>query len=235
MKKIKIAKCLTLMAAGAFCALAILGSKSTDNNKDTENNNTDNSESKNNDNKDQEQLILTKSENNNPTAFIKVKDLGVMEFELYPSVAPNTVNNFIYLANSGFYDNLLFYRIIKDFCIQGGSPNNLSSGKPDYSIKGEFDSNDIHNDLYHKKGISSMARLSDKNSAGSQFFITTSNCTDLDGNYAAFGRITNGIDILMNINNFETDELNDRPLKDVVIESISVDTKGLTYSLPEKI
>ena len=226
MKRIKIAKIITLIAVGSFSAIAVLGAKST------KSNNT--SQSKNNSLNALEDSTLIKT-NDNPIAIIKVKDVGVMEFELYPSIAPNTVNNFIYLANSGFYNNLHFYKLIKNFCIQGGSPDNTPSGGPDYKIKGEFNSNNISNNLSHNIGTISMARFTDNDSAGSQFFITTTDCTNLDGNYAAFGRITKGIDILMSLNNYETNQLTYEPLTDIIIESVSVDTKGLTYLRPEKI
>lgn len=168
-----------------------------------------------------------------PVATIVFKDYGTVEAELYPHIAPNTVNNFISLANSGFYDNLTFHRIIKDFMIQGGDPEGTGMGGPGYSIKGEFTSNKFKNDLKHTEGVLSMARSQDNDSAGSQFFIMTKDTPSLDGQYASFGKVISGMDIIHEIENVETDS-NDKPLKDVVIESIKVDTKGEKYDEPEK-
>ena len=168
-----------------------------------------------------------------PVATIIIKDYGTIEAELYPHIAPNTVNNFIYLANSGFYDGLTFHRIIKDFMIQGGDPNGDGTGGPGYSIKGEFTKNKFKNDLKHTEGILSMARSQNKNSAGSQFFIMTKDASHLDGQYAAFGKVTSGMDIVHEIENVKTDA-NDKPEKNVIIESIKVDTKGVKYDEPEK-
>ncbi len=168
-----------------------------------------------------------------PVATIVFKDYGTVEAELYPHIAPNTVNNFISLANSGFYDNLTFHRIIKDFMIQGGDPEGTGIGGPGYSIKGEFTSNDFKNDLKHTEGVLSMARSQDNDSAGSQFFIMTKEAPHLDGQYASFGKVISGMDIIHEIENVETDS-NDKPLKDIVIESIKVDTKGEKYDEPEK-
>lgn len=169
-----------------------------------------------------------------PIATIVIKNYGTIEAELYPHIAPNTVNNFISLANSGFYDGLTFHRIIKDFMIQGGDPNGNGSGGPGYSIKGEFTKNKFKNDLKHTEGVLSMARSQNKNSGGSQFFIMTKDSPHLDGQYAAFGKIIKGIDIVHEIENTQTGN-NDKPEKDIVIESIKVDTKGIKYDAPEKI
>lgn len=157
-----------------------------------------------------------------------------MKGVLYPNKAPNTVNNFIALANSGFYDNLTFHRVIKDFMIQGGDPEGTGTGGPGYSIKGEFSSNGFDNDLKHTEGVLSMARARDKDSGGSQFFIMTKDSPHLDGDYAAFGKITEGLDVLHKIEDVKTDS-NDKPLNEVKIESIKVDTKGKEYKEPEKI
>ena len=156
-----------------------------------------------------------------PVATIVFKDYGTVEAELYPHIAPNTVNNFISLANSGFYDNLTFHRIIKDFMIQGGDPEGTGMGGPGYSIKGEFTKNKFKNDLKHTEGVLSMARSQNKDSAGSQFFIMTKDIPSLDGQYASFGKVISGMDIIHEIENVETDA-NDKPVKDVVIESIKV-------------
>lgn len=170
-----------------------------------------------------------------PIATIKVKDFGTIKAELYPDKAPNTVNNFISLANSGFYDGLIFHRVIKGFMNQGGDPDGVGTGGPGYSIKGEFSSNGYtNNDLKHTAGVLSMARSSNPDSAGSQFFIMAEEASYLDGDYAAFGKVTEGMDVVEAINSVETDK-NDKPLKDVVIESITVDTKGIDYKEPEKV
>ncbi len=168
-----------------------------------------------------------------PIATIVVKDFGTVEAELYPHIAPNTVNNFISLANSGFYDGLTFHRIIKDFMIQGGDPEGTGMGGPGYSIYGEFTDNNFKNDLAHTEGVLSMARSQNENSAGSQFFIVTKDSTDLDGQYASFGKVIKGMDIVHKIENVETD-YNDKPVNNVVIESIKVDTKGVEYKAPDK-
>ena len=167
-----------------------------------------------------------------PLATISVEGYGVIEAELYPEIAPNTVNNFIDLSNKGFYNNLTFHRIIKDFMIQGGDPKGDGTGGPGYSIEGEFTSNGFANSLKHTKGVLSMARSQDPNSAGSQFFIMTKEASHLDGEYAAFGKVISGLDVLEKIENVKTS--NDKPKEDVVIKSITVDTKGTTYKEPNK-
>lgn len=168
-----------------------------------------------------------------PIATIVFKDFGSVEAELYPHIAPNTVNNFIYLANSNFYNGLTFHRIIKNFMIQGGDPNGTGTGGPGYTIKGEFTKNKFRNNLSHTEGVLSMARSQNKNSAGSQFFIVTKSNPHLNGNYATFGKVISGMDIVYNIENVKTGSM-DKPVKDVVIESISVDTKGIEYEAVEK-
>ncbi|MDO4925189.1 MAG: peptidylprolyl isomerase [Turicibacter sp.] len=184
---------------------------------------------------DEENETTVESTGELPVATIKVKDFGTIKAELYPDKAPNTVNNFISLANSGFYDGLIFHRVIKGFMNQGGDPNGVGTGGPGYSIKGEFSNNGYtKNDLKHTAGVLSMARASDPDSAGSQFFIMAEEASYLDGDYAAFGRVIEGMDVVEAINSVETNS-NDKPLKDVVIESITVDTKGINYKEPEKI
>lgn len=168
-----------------------------------------------------------------PIATIVIKNYGTIEAELYPHIAPNTVNNFISLSNSGFYDGLTFHRVIKDFMIQGGDPNGNGSGGPGYSIKGEFTKNKFKNDLKHTEGVLSMARSQNNNSGGSQFFIMTKDSPHLDEQYAAFGKVINGIDIVHEIENTKTGT-NDKPEKDVIIESIKIDTKGIKYDEPKK-
>lgn len=168
-----------------------------------------------------------------PIATIVFKDFGTVEAELYPHIAPNTVNNFIDLANSNFYNGLTFHRIIKNFMIQGGDPKGTGTGGPGYTIKGEFNKNKFRNDLSHTEGVLSMARSQNKNSAGSQFFIVTKSVPHLNGNYATFGKVISGIDIVHTIENVKTGAM-DKPANDVVIESISVDTKGIEYESVEK-
>ena len=188
-----------------------------------------------NQNNTEESVVTIESTGELPIATIKVKDFGTIKAELYPDKAPNTVNNFISLANSGFYDGLIFHRVIKDFMNQGGDPDGIGTGGPGYSIKGEFSSNGYtNNDLKHTAGVLSMARSNNPDSAGSQFFIMAKEASYLDGDYAAFGKVTEGMDVVEAINSVETDR-NDKPLKDVVIESITVDTKGVNYPEVEKV
>jgi len=171
---------------------------------------------------------------NYPIATITMKDGGVMKLELYPDVAPNTVKNFISLANSGFYDGLTFHRIIAGFMIQGGDPDGMGSGGPGYSIKGEFASNGFKNDLKHVRGVISMARTMVPDSAGSQFFIMHADAPHLDGEYAAFGMLLEGFDVLDKIASVQTNPY-DMPVAPVVIDTIRVDTLGVDYGEPEKI
>ena len=163
-----------------------------------------------------------------------MKDGGVMRGELYPDIAPQSVGNFISLANSGFYDGLIFHRCIPGFMIQGGCPNGNGMGGPGYEIDGEFSGNGFRqNDLKHTLGVLSMARTMAPNSAGSQFFIMVAPAPHLDGQYAAFGQVTEGADIAVDISRVPRNMMNDKPKKDVVIQSIRVDTQGETYPEPE--
>lgn len=156
---------------------------------------------------------------------ISIKDYGTLELELYPELAPKTVENFIKLANSKFYDGLTFHRIISSFMIQGGDPTATGTGGPGYTIPGEFAANGYtQNTLRHTKGVISMARTSDPNSAGSQFFIMSGDAPHLDGYYAAFGKVTKGLDLIDKIEKVET-KVGDKPVVDVVIESIRFDSK----------
>lgn len=157
---------------------------------------------------------------------------GTMKAELYPDVAPNTVNNFISLVKSGFYNGTIFHRIIPGFMIQGGDPDGTGMGGPDYSIKGEFSQNGFKNDLKHVKGVLSMARSMRPNSAGSQFFIMVENAPHLDGQYAAFGKLIEGDDVAQAIVSSKRD-YQDRPYDDVVMETVTVDTFGTEYPQPE--
>ncbi|SET24366.1 peptidyl-prolyl cis-trans isomerase B (cyclophilin B) [[Clostridium] aminophilum] len=169
----------------------------------------------------------------NPVVTIEMEDGGVMTAELYPEVAPNTVNNFVSLIKKGFYDGLIFHRVIKGFMIQGGDPEGTGVGGPGYEIKGEFRDNGFQNDLRHTKGVLSMARTMDPDSAGSQFFIMHAEASYLDGQYAAFGMLTDGLEVLDKIAGTRTD-FDDRPLKDQKIARMTVDTFGQEYPEPEK-
>ncbi len=166
----------------------------------------------------------------NPVVTITMADGGVIKLELYPRVAPNTVANFVTLANSGFYNGLIFHRVIPGFMIQGGDPTGTGTGGPGYSIKGEFLDNGFPNDLSHERGVISMARANDYDSAGSQFFIMHQKSTSLDGQYAAFGMVTSGMDVVDRIATTPTDS-SDRPLVECKIQSVTVDTKGYEYTV----
>ena len=169
----------------------------------------------------------------NPVVTITMENGDVMKAELYPEIAPNTVNNFISLVQNGFYDGLIFHRVIRGFMIQGGDPDGTGMGGPGYSIKGEFAQNGVENNLVHDAGVLSMARAMHPDSAGSQFFIMHKNSPHLDGAYAAFGKITEGMDIVNKIAETDTD-WNDAPLDPQVIRTITVDTFGVDYPEPEK-
>lgn len=169
----------------------------------------------------------------NPVVTIIMENGDVMKAELYPEVAPNTVNNFISLVKKGYYDGLIFHRVIRGFMIQGGCPQGTGMGGPGYSIKGEFSQNGFKNDLKHTEGVLSMARSMMPNSAGSQFFIMHKDAPRLDGAYAAFGKVTEGMDVVNKIAEERTD-YSDRPLKTQKIKSMTVDTFGVEYPEPEK-
>ena len=170
----------------------------------------------------------------NPIVTITMEDGRVMTGELYPEKAPNTVNNFISLANKGFYDGLIFHRVIPGFMIQGGCPNGTGMGGPGYEIDGEFAANGFaQNDIIHTTGVLSMARTMAPNSAGSQIFIMVAPAPHLDGQYAAFGKITEGEQVAIDISRVQRNMFNDKPKKDVVIASIRVDTLGVEYPAPE--
>nr|WP_291565636.1 peptidylprolyl isomerase [Clostridium sp. UBA2485] len=169
----------------------------------------------------------------NPIATIEMEDGSKIKIELYPDVAPNTVRNFISLANSNFYDGLIFHRVIPDFMIQGGDPEGTGVGGPGYAIKGEFSSNDFENSLKHDRGVISMARAQDKNSAGSQFFIMHKDSPHLDGEYAAFGKVIEGIEVVDKIATVET-VAQDKPKEDVKMKKVTVDTFGVEYKEVEK-
>ena len=171
----------------------------------------------------------------NPLVTIEMADGGVMKGELYPETAPGTVNNFIALANAGYYDGLIFHRVIPGFMIQGGCPNGTGTGGPGYSIKGEFTANGFRNDLAHTTGVLSMARTMVPDSAGSQFFIMVADAPHLDGQYAAFGKITENADKAVEQSRVPRDMATDKPKRPQTIQSIRVDTLGETYPEPEKL
>ena len=168
----------------------------------------------------------------NPIVTFTVANRGTIKAELYPEIAPNTVNNFISLVKKGFYDGLIFHRIISGFMIQGGCPEGTGMGGPGYSIKGEFSQNGFENNLKHTPGVLSMARAMNPDSAGSQFFIMHAAAPHLDGAYAAFGKVIEGQDVVNAIAETPTD-WSDRPMETQVIESVTVDTFGVDYPEPE--
>ena len=169
----------------------------------------------------------------NPEITITMENGDVIRAELYPEIAPNTVKNFISLVNKGFYDGLIFHRVIEGFMIQGGCPQGTGMGGPGYSIKGEFSQNGFQNDLKHTEGVLSMARSMMPNSAGSQFFIMHKTSPHLDGAYAAFGKVVEGMDVVNKIAETRTD-YSDRPLKEQKIKSKTAETFGEEYGEPEK-
>lgn len=169
----------------------------------------------------------------NPIVTIEMENGGVMKAELYPEIAPNTVNNFISLVKKGFYDGVIFHRVISGFMIQGGDPKGVGVGGPGYTIKGEFSANGFKNDLKHNRGVLSMARTMAPNSAGSQFFVMHEDSPHLDGQYAAFGKLTEGFDVLDAIAAVRTD-YNDKPRTPQVMKKVTVETFGVDYPEPEK-
>ena len=170
----------------------------------------------------------------NPIVTIEMENGGIMKAELYPQVAPNTVHNFISLVSKGFYDGLIFHRVIPGFMIQGGDPEGIGMGGPGYSIKGEFRQNRFPNDLAHDRGVLSMARSMRPDSAGSQFFIMVEKAPHLDGAYAAFGKVIEGMEVADAIVSAKRDH-NDKPLADQRMKRVTVDTFGVEYPEPEKV
>ncbi|MBO1512068.1 peptidylprolyl isomerase [Metabacillus bambusae] len=170
----------------------------------------------------------------NPIVTITMENNDEIKVELYPNIAPNTVNNFITLAESGFYDGVIFHRVIPGFMIQGGDPDGTGTGGPDYSIKGEFTSNGFENKLKHERGVISMARTQEPNSAGSQFFIMVADASSLDGDYAAFGKVTEGMEAVDRIVDVKTDQ-QDKPLEEQKIKQVTVETFGIEYPEPKKV
>jgi len=169
----------------------------------------------------------------NPVVTIEMENGDIIKVELYPDVAPNTVKNFISLVNKNYYDGLIFHRVIKGFMIQGGCPQGTGMGGPGYQIKGEFSHNGFDNSLRHTEGVISMARSAMPNSAGSQFFIMHKNSPHLDGEYAAFGKVIEGMDVVNKIADVRTD-YSDRPVEEQKMKKVTVDTFGETYDEPEK-
>ena len=170
----------------------------------------------------------------NPIVTITMENGDVMKAELYPEIAPNTVHNFISLIQKGFYNGTIFHRVIPGFMLQGGDPDGSGMGGPGYAIRGEVRSNGFQNDLKHTEGVLSMARNMAPDSAGSQFFIMHKDAPHLDGEYAAFGKITEGMDVVDKIANVETD-FSDRPRVPQVMKSVTVETFGVDYPMPETI
>lgn len=171
----------------------------------------------------------------NPVVTITMDNGDVMKAELYPEIAPNTVNNFISLINKGFYDGKIFHRVISGFMIQGGCPNGNGMGGPGYCIKGEFSQNRFKNDLKHTPGVLSMARAMAPDSAGSQFFIMHKDSPHLDGQYAGFGMVIDGMDVVDEIASQPRNMLTNKPKKPQVMKSVTVDTQGVEYPEPEKL
>ena len=170
----------------------------------------------------------------NPIVTITMENGDVMKAELYPDIAPNTVRNFISLINKGFYDGLIFHRVIEGFMLQGGDPEGIGIGGPGYGIKGEFSSNGFKNDLKHTEGVLSMARSAMPDSAGSQFFIMHKTSPHLDGEYAAFGKVIEGMDVVNAIASCDTD-YQDRPREEKRMQTVTVETFGVEYPEPEKV
>lgn len=170
----------------------------------------------------------------NPVVTIQMADGGLIKIELYPEIAPNTVNNFISLSKSGFYDGVIFHRVIEGFMIQGGDPLGTGVGGPGYSIKGEFRANGFENELKHSRGVLSMARSNNPDSAGSQFFIMHQDAVHLDGQYAAFGKVISGMEVVDQIATTKTDN-QDRPIEEKKISQVMVETFGEDYEDPEKL
>jgi len=170
----------------------------------------------------------------NPIVTIEMQNGDIIKIELYPDIAPNTVNNFIYLINKGFYNGLTFHRVIRGFMIQGGDPEGNGTGGPGYTIKGEFTYNNFENNLKHKAGVISMARTQIPDSAGSRFFIMHKDAPHLDGSYAAFGKVIEGMDVVNKIAETRTD-YNDKPIEPQIMKKVTVETFGKVYPEPEKL
>lgn len=173
-------------------------------------------------------------ENKNPIVTFEMENGDVFKAELYPEIAPNTVRNFISLINHNFYDGVIFHRVIKGFMIQGGDPEGIGIGGPGYAIKGEFSANGFKNDLKHERGVLSMARSMMPDSAGSQFFVMHKDSPHLDGQYAGFGKVIEGMDVVDKIAETKTN-FQDKPKQDQVMKTVTVETYGVDYDEPETI
>lgn len=174
------------------------------------------------------------SNETNPVVTIEMENGGIIKLELYPEVAPESVRNFISLVSKGFYNGVIFHRVIRGFMIQGGDPQGIGTGGPGYCIKGEFNANGFVNSLKHSRGVISMARTNIPNSAGSQFFIMHKDSSHLDGSYAAFGKVIEGIEVVDQIASSECNHL-DQPVIGQVMKNVTVDTKGVEYPEPTKL
>jgi len=174
------------------------------------------------------------SKDTNPIVTIEMEDGGIITAELYPEVAPQSVSNFISLIQKGFYDGVIFHRVIRGFMIQGGDPQGTGMGGPGYSIRGEFDVNGFANPLKHARGVLSMARTNIPDSAGSQFFIMHKDSPHLDGSYAAFGQVLEGLDVVDRIAESERNHM-DQPVVPQRMKKVTVDTKGVSYNEPERV
>lgn len=260
-------KKILLVLLGAILVVALTGCKQTSVNDDIKSgdnnniiNNVSSGEILNSGKSEQSGENLAsgeKEEIQNPIVTMEIENIGTVKMELYPNVAPITVNNFISLINEGFYNGLIFHRVIPGFMAQGGDPLGNGTGGPDYSIKGEFSTNGVTNNISHTRGVLSMARSQDNDSAGSQFFIVTTDSTYLDGQYAAFGKVIEGMEVIDSVVNSEvvrrSEDIDpllqyadveeyikqmqeaDRPIEPPVIKSMTVETFGVTYAEPEKI
>ena len=171
----------------------------------------------------------------NPIVTFEMEDGGIIKAELYPEIAPNTVNSFISLVSKGYYDGLIFHRVIPGFMIQGGCPQGIGTGGPGYNIKGEFSHNGFQNDLKHDRGVLSMARAMHPNSAGSQFFIMVERAPHLDGEYASFGKVIEGMEVADKIVAAPRDRRMDRPYEDQRMKKVTVETFGVEYPEPQKV
>lgn len=228
-KLLKLSLLLCLSMSFLLMGCSTIAKENKDNNSTNVNKASENSTS------DKDKAAITEKGPNdkNPIATIQMENGKAIKIELFPDIAPNTVRNFLSLANKGFYNGLTFHRVIPGFMIQGGDPKGNGTGGPDYSIFGEFNSNDFNNPLKHTRGVISMARSKSKNSAGSQFFIMHEDYPSLDGEYAAFGNVIEGLDVVDEIATVEKGA-NDKPVNDVKIKTITAETFGVNYKEVEK-
>lgn len=225
---------LILVLMSVIALLVIVSGCGVDEERETNKNNSNASGSSTEEPTSTPKLVVPDPEASHPVVTIEMDSGKTIKLELYPEVAPNTVNNFISLVNKGFYDGVIFHRVIPGFMIQGGDPDGKGTGGPGYSIAGEFASNGFQNDLKHTRGVLSMARAGDPDSAGSQFFIMHADSPSLDGDYAAFGKVTQGMEVVDEIAALPTDA-NDRPQKPLpTMKKVTVDTLGKEYPEPEK-